>query len=500
MSDKAGVRVAGDSLRRGSLINLGGAAATAVSNVLLVVITARLLAPGDAGRVFAVTSAFLIAAAVLRGGTPTGVVLFISRSGDDADQVARRISRLAVRPVVLAAATASMALLAGAVPIGAALGIGTVGVVVIAISLPPATALDTVLAVSRGQHDMAPTVLIDRVGRSTAQLALTGVAALSPSIGTLLAAWCLPYVGASVAAWLVTPGLRRANRPTQPAPPEETEAFVRFVIPRGIASIVQVCFARLDIVLVAVLAGPAEAAIYAAATRFVALCQFVQQAVASAGEPALAGSLARGQDRVALSIYRTTTVWLVALLWPVLLAVAFLAPEWLSVFGNRYIEGVDVVLVLALAMLVATGVGMVETVLNMAGRSGVLLGNNVFALVAMVALDLALIPSLGALGAALGWGMAIALKNLVPLLQLGPTIHGSPVSRSWLVATGLNLAFLGVLPVAAAIALGAPGRVAAVACGLVAVLVSYVLTRSALRLDRLFGHAPVVTRTVEATC
>lgn len=500
MSDLRRDHAATDSLRHGSLINLGGAAVSAASNVLLVAITAWVLSPSDAGRVFAVTSAFLIVASVLRGGTPTGVVLFISRSGAQAAEVAPRIGRLAARPVLGVAAIAALVTLLSARELGSLLGIGTAGVVVLALCLPAATALDTMLSVSRGQHDMAPTVLVDRVGRPVAQLVLTGVAALAPSVASVLAAWCLPYLAAALAAYAVTPGLRPATRATHPGPAGETREFVRFVIPRGAASIIQVCFSRLDIVLVAALAGPVEAAVYTAATRFVALCQFVQQAIATAGEPALAAALGNGETRTALAIYQTTTAWLVALLWPILFCVAALAPEWLSAFGASYVDGTRVVFILTATMLIATGAGMVETMLNMAGRSRILLSNNVLALVVMVAVDLALIPPLGALGAAFGWGLAIAVKNLIPLVQLRSTLQGSPFSQSWLVAAGLNVVLLGALPWLGTWAFGTEGRLAGVALGSTVLVIAYVLCREQLRLDRLFGSAPTARPTAAATC
>lgn len=501
MSDRAPDRAVADNLSRGSLVNLAGAGASSASTLLLVVLTARILAPADAGRVFALTSAFLIVAAVLRGGTATGVVLFVSRAADPTGAVARRIGRRGVVPVLVASGALAALATAGAAPLGDLLGVSTGTVVVLAASLPAAAVLDTVLAVSRGHHDMVPTVAVDRVGRPALQLALTGLVALDPSVAGAVAAWCVPYVAAAAVAWAVTPALRDRRTPRVAGPPSETREFRGFVLARGAAAVIQICFARLDIVLVALLAGPREAAIYTAATRFVVVSQLVQQAVATAGEPALARTIARRELRAALSIYRTTTVWLLSLLWPVLLIAAVLAPEWLSVFGSTYRDGVVVVVVLTAAMLVATGVGMVETVLNMAGRSSTLLVNNVGALAVMVTLDLALVPSLGALGAALGWGAAIVVKNLVPLFQLQGTLPGLPFSRGWLLAAGLDLGLLVGLPLVGGLALGAPGRWGGLAVGLALLLPSYVVRRTDLRLDRLFLRAPVLSpAAVEASC
>jgi O-antigen/teichoic acid export membrane protein len=501
VSEQGPGRAPADSLGRGSLVNLAGAGASAASTLLVVVLTARILSPADAGRVFALTSAFLIAAAVLRGGTATGVVLFVSRAADPTGAVARRIGRRGVRPVLLASTTVAVLGAIGSAPLGAALGVSTATVLVLVASLPAAAVLDTVLAVSRGHHDMVPTVAVDRIGRPVLQLALAGLVALDPGVTGMVAAWCVPYVVAAAAAWTITPALHDRHADQAAGPPEEAREFRGFVVARGAAAVIQICFARLDIVLVAALAGPREAAIYTAATRFVTVCQLVQQAVATAGEPALARTIARGELDVALSIYRTTTVWLLSLLWPVLLIAAAVAPEWLAVFGPAYRDGVGVVLVLTAAMLVATGVGMVETVLNMAGRSATLVLNNVGALVTMVGLDLALVPTLGALGAALGWAAAIVVKNVVPLVQLRATLPGLPFSRSWVLGAALDLGLLGALPVLGGLTLGAPGRWTGLALGVALLLPSYVMRRSDLRLDRLFLRAPMLSGPArEARC
>ncbi|WP_051551918.1 lipopolysaccharide biosynthesis protein [Nocardioides sp. URHA0020] len=487
-----------DRLSQGSLVNLAGAAGSALSTLALVVLTARVLTPAEAGRVFAVTSAFLILAAVLRAGTPTGVVLFVSRADDATGGTSRRIARRGVRPVLLASAGVGVVALALADRLGAALGTGAVVVVVLALCLPAATALDTVLAVTRGEHDMVPTVLVDRVGRPVLQLALTGLAALHPTVPTVVVAWSVPYVVALVAAWALTPALRSRTWP--PGPDGEGREFRDFVLARGAASVIQICFARLDIVLVAALAGPAQAALYTVATRFVTVAQLVQQAIATAGEPALGRTMARRELPAALGIYRTTTLWVLTLLWPMLITAAVVSPEWLGVFGPAYRTGVDVVVVLTLAMLVATGVGMVETVLNMGGRATVLLVNNVAALVVMVGLDLLLVPGLGAVGAACGWAAAIVVKNLLALAQLRGTLPGLPFGRAWLLGACLNVVLVGALPLACGLAWGPPGRWTGVVVGGTLLAAAYVALRGELGLARLFGRARTRPEPVAAAC
>jgi len=54
----------------------------------------------------------------------------------------------------------------------------------------------------------------------------------------------------------------------------------------------------------------------------------------------------------------------------------------------------------------------------MAGGSGRSLLNNALALAVDLVLDILLIPSMGMLGAAIGWAAAIVVRNVLPLLQV----------------------------------------------------------------------------------
>jgi O-antigen/teichoic acid export membrane protein len=105
-----------------------------------------------------------------------------------------------------------------------------------------------------------------------------------------------------------------------------------------------------------------------------------------------------------------------------------------------------VVVVLACAMLVATGCGMVDMVLAMAGRTSWNLVNVVIALGVTIGLDLLLIPRYGALGAAIGLACAMVANNVLPLIQVGRAARLHPFGPGTLAAAGLSVACFGVLP------------------------------------------------------
>jgi O-antigen/teichoic acid export membrane protein len=259
-------------------------------------------------------------------------------------------------------------------------------------------------------------------------------------------AWVAPY-GAGLV--LVVGAIARLVRREKGGPDDSrvvpTAEFWRYTGPRGIAAVAQLTLQRLDIVLVAAYLGPRDAAIYTAATRFVVLGQLGSQAVSLAVQPKFSELLAKRDLASTLRVYKTSTAWVMAVTWPIHLLVGVLAPIILLLFGNGYDEGRWVVVVLAGAMLVATGCGMVTMLLVMAGRTTANLMNVLIALAANLSLNLILIPRWGIIGAAVAWAASIVLSNILPLLQIRRSLGLDPFGRaSAAVALLAVVAFAGV--------------------------------------------------------
>ena len=66
--------------------------------------------------------------------------------------------------------------------------------------------------------------------------------------------------------------------------------FWRFTGPRALANLAQITIQRIDIVLVAIMLGPAAAAVYTAATRFLVPGQFANTAISMSAQPRFADS------------------------------------------------------------------------------------------------------------------------------------------------------------------------------------------------------------------
>jgi O-antigen/teichoic acid export membrane protein len=418
---------------------------------------------------------------------------------------------VALTPVLVATALTAIGLWLGAPALarftakGEALGyVGQLRI--LALFLPLSVLCDTLLAATRGFRAMRPTVLLDKLIRPLVQvLALAGLTLLavtSPAAYTL--AWVGPYLPAAVLAGYALARLlpKRAARGTpgqvglgapaaRPNGPQTINArvFWRFTGPRAVASVAQLALQRVDVLLLASMAGLPAAACYAVAGRFLVLGQFANQAISLAVQPRLAELLSVGDRAGANTLYRTATGWLVLVAWPLYLGTAVFSSVYLGLFGPGYRGATGVVVVLSLGMLVATGCGMVDMVLSMAGRTSWNLANVVTALGVQLVMDLLLIPRLGALGAAIGLTTAIVTNNVVPLIQVGTALRLHPFGRSTLLAGLLAVLCFGLLPLSLVAAFGRRPSTAVLAVAVAGgcYLAACWVLRGPLRLDLLIA-------------
>lgn len=485
---------------RGGMLNLAGALLSAVASLGLTVVVTQNFSGSVAGAFFVAMSLFLIVEGVANLGAYNGTIYFIARlRALHADRRIPAIMRATVIPVLISSTAGALAVFVFANPLarllidgqsadGAGLATAAAALRALAVALPFAALADTLLGATRGYHDMRPTVVVDRIGRSGLQAIGVIAAALAGSSALLAPLWAAPYLGASAAAllWLrrtmrghvrqLTASHGRVSGTRRPAAGQpvidnkhgkpNAKGFWRFTGPRSLASVAQIVIQRLDIVLVGVLRGPVDAAIYTAATRFLVAGQLGNAAISMAAQPQLTKLFAVGDRSGANAVYQATTGWLILLTWPLYLLAAIFGPAVLLIFGRAYHAGSTVMLILALAMLVATACGQVDTVLITTGRSSWSLYNGLLAMAVNVGVDLALIPRLGITGAAIGWAAAIGITNLVPLVQVALAARVHPFGAGTAGALLLTTLSFAIIPVTARIVAGDTVTVTVTAIGI----------------------------------
>lgn len=433
---------------RGGALNLVSAVVSAVATFGLTVVVTRAFSLEVAGVFFATSSVLVLVSTVGRLGTDSSLVYFLSRCRAlGRHHEITSYVRVAVGPVTVIGAALGVGMFLAAPALGRWIApddvaLATTYLRIFAFFMPFATVEYVLLAATRGLGTMKPNAVVEQLVRPGLQLLLVVAAAFVASDSTLPWAWGGAYVVATALAISWWRSLARA----QALPAERHHVgrgFWRFSAPRSLTSAAQVGMQRLDIILVAVLAGVGPAAIYTATTRFIVLGQMARNAVSQAVQPPLAEALAKEDEVGASHLYQVSTAWLIMTSWPIYLLLAVAGSPLLELFGHHYHDGADVLLVLSIGMLVSIACGDVDIVLIMAGRPTWSMWNVLLAFGSNVALDLWLIPGHGVMGAAIGWSVAMVIKNGTALVQVIWRLHLNPLGRTSLATAGCAIvAFL----------------------------------------------------------
>lgn len=479
--ESAGTR----NVARGGLANLVGAGYAGIASFVTTLLVARIATTDDAGIYFTAVSILVMAAALAELGVPVGYVYFLARYRGLGEHgrlrkvlTAGAIPVLAVGAIIVAIGLVFQNQL-GSLLFGEDVDSSTTLVVILASGLLVAIVADCTLGATRGLGVMRPTVVTDKfVNPSIQLLALVLLAVLGWTGGEELI-WTR-VLGFLAVAIIAIPWLLRLLRKFPRAEGQSFRSawipdrrtfgdFWRFTVPRAFGQIAQVGIQRIDIVLVALWLGPSEAAVYAAASRFLVFGQLAANAIGTAVQPRISTLSARGEMRPLQDLYRTSTAWVLFATWPLYFTFLVHAELLMTLFGPEYVSGAVVLQILSAAMLVATACGAVDAVLLMAGRSALTMINAWVALVVNVGLNILLIPQLGIVGAALAWAAAILANNVVPLVQVRVALKVHPFGRITLLAAVVPALLFGLVPWIADLLNG--GLIVAIAVFVVAGLV-----------------------------
>ena len=437
-------RAAGAATRsaaRNSALGGAGAVASSAAGFGFALVAGRSLGVGGSGVLFTSIALATVLTALATLGADTALLWAVSRDRAlDGGRDSRRLLALGTAPVLAASCVAAIGLWLAA-PLVARAVAGpdvrrVVEVAAVAVLLGPA--LVCLLQVTRGLGNLLPFTLLNQVAVPVARLAgLALLVTLLPSVSraAAMAAWALPLLAATPLAWVVA--RRRSRVPVGPpvVDPLPAGAFWRYALLRGLGTSASMALTWADVVIVAAFAGPVVAGGYAAASRFATSGLLGLQALRLGISPGVAAAHARGDRRTVADLYHLGARCAVLLSWPAYCVLIVFAGTALGWFGQGFDRAVPALVVLAVAMMVNVAAGNVATLLLMSGHSGVASRNTAVALGLTLALDLALVPGLGATGAAIGWLAGVLAENGLGVLQVSRRLGVSP-DLSTLALTG----------------------------------------------------------------
>jgi O-antigen/teichoic acid export membrane protein len=136
--------------------------------------------------------------------------------------------------------------------------------------------------------------------------------------------------------------------------------------------------------------------------------------------------------------------WMVAGSAPLFILIMFYNHELLRIFGQYFVEGDNLLIILAVGQFLSVVLGTIGLVVVMTGHPWVEVGNMTFGFVLFIILNLVLIPRYGALGAVIANATVTGAINIPRLLEAWGLFRIHPFSRRFL-ALLLIAAFSGAL-------------------------------------------------------
>jgi O-antigen/teichoic acid export membrane protein len=355
-------------------------------------------------------------------------------------------------------------------------------VIVSAAMVPTMVLTAQLVGALRGLKRMSHAVMAELVGQPLVRLvALLAFLALGMGVVGALLAW-------TVASWVTTVLLAgfliRVFPRVQVGDVTGWRAWelLRYSGPLFISNLVIKSGFQLQTLLLGALSTVSQAGIFAVAGNVNLIGSLFHSSLVAAAMPIFAQLQDREDPRALERLYQTTSKWSFTLNLPVFLMIVVFPQGLLAMFGPDFKSGAVPLAILAAANLVNAATGMSGVVLDMTGHTGLKVVNVTIAVAAGIALNVALVPALGLIGAALALLTVTTLANILPLTEVMLMIRVSPYSAAFLkpiMAGGLAL----VVGLGTRLLLGGDGEVATAMIGIAVLFATYVAMLLILGID-----------------
>ncbi len=498
----------GASLARSGSISLIGSVFAALAALVLTILVGNGFGTYGTGVFFQAVGIFTIVSHILRLGTNSSIVRAISeqRAFDRSGELWRTVvigivPVLAISVVVALLATRFATELAGWLTSASERDNLADLIVAMAPFLSVGAVLAVVSTVNRMVNGVTTFTVIQSVLIPASRLVAVGVAvvlvwdasdAFRAWVGILPVWLILSIVVVARPLYRDWKSRRRAQEPGGQA----ARRFWAFSGSRAVGGAFEIGLEWSDVLIVAAFASPAEAGVYAVATRTVRVGQIVDRAMRVAVSPTIAQQLARGELGAARALHTSVTRAMILASWPYYLLLATMGPAVLVLFGPGFAEGSLVLIVLASSMLIASAAGMLQSILLQGGRSSWQMVNKGIALAVSIGLNVLLVPSLGLAGAALTWAVVTLIDTAIAGWQVHRRMGVRLEPRKLLLAMAIPLAVFGLGGIAIRVWWG-PSVLAliagAVALALIYSLILWVL-RKRLGIVSLWTALPFIGR------
>jgi O-antigen/teichoic acid export membrane protein len=202
------------------------------------------------------------------------------------------------------------------------------------------------------------------------------------------------------------------------SPKFEWRILLAYSLPITVGELSYYIFRWSDTFLLSLYRSPSEVGIYNAALRTTLLLNLLAVSVNALYSPIIADHYHHKRYKELQEILRTLLRWSMTLALPIVLAMALLSGDILSLWGRDFLVGSPALSNLAFSQLIFIASNILAFTLLMSGKQYIEVGNTVFVAVLNVLINLLLIPHYGISGAAISMLVSQGVVFILRILEI----------------------------------------------------------------------------------
>lgn len=285
-----------------------------------------------------------------------------------------------------------------------------------ALSIPLVSVQAIWLGGLQGLQRIKDRVYIEKLIDPALRLGLV-VAFLALGFGVLgaVSAWIISTIVATLVALRYVTGAGLLALPNSVETKIEAKDWLLFSAPLFLMSILAFALTEVDTLMLGYLRSAEEVGVYNVALKVAPLVAMPLLAFNMIFAPMISSIYGAGEANKLQALFKSVTKWTFSLSFVIFLIVSLFTEPILGIFGAEFKVAGLALRILACGYLIDAGVGAVGYMLMMTGHSQINLINTALMGTLNVALNYALIPRYGIIGASIGTGLTIAAINLLRL-------------------------------------------------------------------------------------
>lgn len=223
------------------------------------------------------------------------------------------------------------------------------------------------------------------------------------------------------------------------------KGLLKFSIPLVFSRFLLTLISSVDTFMLGYFSSAASVGIYNIAIRLVNVAALARSAFHQIFNPFVADFHNRNEIKKLGSLFKVSSKWIFTISFPLFLLLIFFPKYFLGVFGEGFLGGSACLVVISLAYLLNSTLGLSASLLVMSGRSDLALKNNLCAVIINSILNYLLIPKFGVLGAAIGTSISLIILNLLRLTEVFYLMKIHPYRFDYLKPLSAGLISIGII-------------------------------------------------------